>query len=384
MTMYEIGFYYPIITYGYQSTHKRFIVVYRKNHFEFLTTDKQVLPDFLEKNGKSYSISEPLLIESVSNKIVHIIPLGKINRIKYGEQLTNSGFELIDPNPYGGMAEYSLLVEYPKGELYCDGKPLFDSSYFRKSGEYANYQYEVCIESIDYYCTSRILHEIKNDCSTRMVYKIGSWKDYRSWEVIINEKLQYLDSLDIQGIVDTIQIKIDEHFRNKIGGDDSYTVHKYVSVAREYEELVKNDCYLKTLLEYGVKELVKETGYTSAYTLKLLSEYDGYLGNFTEDMLNNEKQRILSRYSVAEHMGYLLAEFSYEIDIKREFDIPKWESRLDRIGKKLFRKFRLGEIYKYDSRKLQNLECKTDQEIESALSEINKELGKITFVDYRL
>jgi len=105
-----------------------------------------------------------------------------------------------------------------------------------------------------------------------------------------------LEKCDIRQILKDLSIEVYEVFRNKVGGDDSYFVHEVRSVSYDMNEI---DNYLKEYLKLGDREVHRDSGYTSAYNLRIP---DLKTGKICEKDVDEVRQCLVNEYSKENHI----------------------------------------------------------------------------------
>ena len=133
------------------------------------------------------------------------------------------------------------------------------------------------------------------------------WKQASLTKENIERKLQSieksLEKFSIEDVLKGLKINVREIFINKIGGDDRYYVHKKVATDYPIEEM---DSYIQNYIGIGDREIYKDSGYTSAYNLAIK---DLITGEYNEEQLKKEKEKLISNYSKNKHAEALLAEY---------------------------------------------------------------------------
>lgn len=105
-----------------------------------------------------------------------------------------------------------------------------------------------------------------------------------------------LEKYDIRQILKDLSIEIYEIFKSKVGGDDSYFVHEVRSVSYNMNEI---DNYLKEYLKLGNREIYSDSGYTSAYKLRIP---DLKTGKLSEEEVDVVRERLVNEYSIEKHI----------------------------------------------------------------------------------
>ena len=113
---------------------------------------------------------------------------------------------------------------------------------------------------------------------------------------------------------------VSESFINKVGGDDSYRVYRTASISNE---VASQDEYLKKIWGLGEECIHSDSGYTSAYNMRIK---DLIVGEYKDSVLEEEKNRLMLKYSKEEHLGYLFSALMVERNWIRQYVLPTLES----------------------------------------------------------
>lgn len=101
-------------------------------------------------------------------------------------------------------------------------------------------------------------------------------------------------------ILEGLQVEVDEIFKNKVGGDDSYYVDETRTISYPIEEL---DDYLKDYIKIGRRNIYKNSGYTSAYSMAIKGLKTGILSN---EEVKDIRDKLISEYSLENHIFALI------------------------------------------------------------------------------
>lgn len=112
-----------------------------------------------------------------------------------------------------------------------------------------------------------------------------------------------LETFSIEDVLNGLKINVREVFINKIGGDDRYYIYKTVQTNYPTEQL---DSYIQNYIGIGDREIYKDSGYTSAYNLSLKNFI---IGEYNEEQLNKEKEKLIFNYSKEKHIQGLLMDY---------------------------------------------------------------------------
>lgn len=131
------------------------------------------------------------------------------------------------------------------------------------------------------------------------------WKQASLTKENIEKRLQSieksLESFSIEDVLKGLRINVKEIFINKVGGDDRYYVHKKVETNYPIEQM---DSYIQDYIGIGDREIYRDSGYTSNLAIKGLIK-----GEYNEEQLKNEKEKLISNYSKSKHAESLLIEY---------------------------------------------------------------------------
>jgi len=109
-----------------------------------------------------------------------------------------------------------------------------------------------------------------------------------------------IKDLDLSHILEDLQVEVDEIFKNKVGGDDSYFVDETRTISYPFEEL---DNYLKDYIKIGRRNIYKDSGYTSAHSMAIKGLKTGMLSN---KEVKDIRDKLISEYSVENHVFALI------------------------------------------------------------------------------
>ena len=161
------------------------------------------------------------------------------------------------------------------------------------------------------------------------------------WKSITSDFKRYLDTIDIKHIVSSLYVKVWDHHKIKVGDNDTYDVYRY---AKLNDDSVVIDEYLKDIIGLGEVCIVQESSYTGNF-----SRPDIPFGVYEGDVLEAEKQRIISNYSKEEHMAWL---FYYQLlkQHKYQTEILKIQKVYDEVRQELESNYNLIKLSKADQR----------------------------------
>ena len=165
----------------------------------------------------------------------------------------------------------------------------------------------------------------------------------RSKEIITSDLMRIVDSYNIEDILSSLAVVVTDFYRSKIGGDDSYRIDR---TAYLEDKSVKTDEYIDKVIGLGTECIHSDSGYTSnlrAYAPKV------YIGEYKGEELENEKKRILSNYSKAEHLAYI---FFTKLEEKERAlnEIDSWKNKKEIIEAKFNSNFFTDALSHLDER----------------------------------
>lgn len=114
------------------------------------------------------------------------------------------------------------------------------------------------------------------------------------------ETYSNIKDLDLSQILEDLQVEVYEIFKNKVGGDDSYYVDETRTISYPIEDL---DDYLKDYIKIGRRNIYKDSGYTSAYSMSIKGLKTGLLSN---EEVKDIRNKLISEYSLENHIFALI------------------------------------------------------------------------------
>lgn len=130
----------------------------------------------------------------------------------------------------------------------------------------------------------------------------------------------YIDSINIKEILQSLKVTVYESFVKKVGGDDRYQVYRTASISNE---VASKDEYLRKIWGLGEECIHSDSGYTSAYNMRIK---DLIVGEYKDSDLEKEKNSLMLKYSKEEHLGYLFSALMVKRNWIRQYDLPTLES----------------------------------------------------------
>lgn len=155
--------------------------------------------------------------------------------------------------------------------------------------------------------------------------------------------MEIVDSYNLEDILTSLSVVVTDFYRSKVGDDDSYSIDRTACIK---DKSVKTDEYIDKVIGLGTECIHSDGGYTSnlrAYAPKI------YIGEYKGEELENEKKRILSNYSKAEHLSYII--FTKLEEKERALDeIGSWKIYKDKTKDKLDSEFFIDTLSHIDER----------------------------------
>lgn len=275
------------------------------------------------------------------------VPVAKKNRI-------DEGFSISEP----GKDIYSTF-------LFYNGEGIFPSNIDETSHELLFYK-----TVIHQFAVKRKVEFIKKESEPTCEYFLQD---------DVKRIKEYLDSIDLENILSDLKVIVDEWHHVKLGDDDSYGIYRTISVSNP---LAKDDDYLRRVIKPGSEDLYSVRAFSPWNTLRyeasdFLEKHP--LGEYTGELLENEKRRIISSYSREDHLIHLLIKRFVDRD-KFRLELPIWEKRLQEISDCLSNKFHLNELLKireYRSR-IRTCDFTDSDDVAKELSSINNYIKQFT------
>lgn len=334
---YKLGFYYNLPFDGYQDY--LFIVVYENGHLAFkcLPNRRQRLGYIHCSNMSYYSFDYPILFKEDEAGNISELALIRDIPIVTKTELKNKGLEIYVPFYEGKSFEIYGLDDRVLGlgkmtsnnfldtSIYCDGKDLFSQTQSKGSLEF--YFYKILLVK---YVLSVIVGRTKGYSWT-----LSSMDFYKKR---ITKLKEYVDSINLDDILEGYKVNVEEHFRHKVGDDDSYSVYRTASVEKPV------DFFLSDLLGIGEHNTYSDRGYCTAESMAIP---DLVTGDYAGEDLKKEKDRIKEEYSKEVHLSMLLSSLCATIQDGIKY-LPPIEKALESFRSTLFEEFKLNAISNKD------------------------------------
>ena len=314
--MYHFGYYYhfPSIVQKY----KQVVLLMQNGMFMF----NEVASDLIPLNKRSmtsayYDLSMPIICSLNGNTVSEVVCLYDVP-ISKGNNEGGFSFEI-------NIDNRSTILKY-------DNKPFIDDNIIdKKDLKFAHLIEEYVGANKRIMTLNQIISFITPD------------KHRRSKEIITRDLMRIVDSYNLEDILTSLSVVVTDFYRSKVGGDDSYRIDRTACLE---DKSVKTDEYIEKVIGLGTECIHSDSGYTSnlrAYAPKV------YIGEYKGEELENEKKRILSNYSKAEHLSYI---FFTKLEEKERalVEIDSWKNDKEEIKEKLNSDFFIDTLSHIDER----------------------------------
>lgn len=339
--MYHFGFcfgcYSDVVILGFVDTCFRIFTT--KNSLYFI--DKS----HIKKNIYSFSdfteLSCPVLFTLINDIVDDIVFLDDFSIVGNPQNISINGSTLTNLYPF---EQHNIENTFDKGfsykiEAYNE---TIDKYKYKKSYHACLLKNDNCLEFRDNY-----LNEEKDFIDLIVNYTVSvmmCFITYRksqyissdnkfddSYKSIISKYKKYIDSINLPSLLSSLYVKVWDTHISKVGGDDRYYVYRYAELK---DGTIIDDEYLVDLIGLGKVCILEDWGYTSHF-----ERPDIPFGEYSGEVLKEEKRKIISKYSKEEHMGWL---FSHQLFKQKEYaeDNNIWEELRTRYTDALNEKIR--------------------------------------------
>lgn len=377
----KLGFYYNLPFEDYHNY--LFLVTFENGHLAFrcFPNRRQRLGYIHCSNMSYYSFDYPVLYKEDEAGNVSEMVLIRDIPIVTKDTLKNQGLEIYVPFYEGKSFDSFGLDEIVLGlgkmtsnsffdtSIYYDGQDLFSKTGTKESFDFFFFKI-VLIE----YVLDVIVNKTKG-----YAWSLSSMDFYKER---VSKLKEYIDSINLDSILDGYKVYVEEYFRHKIGDDDSYSVYRTASVDKPV------DLYLSEILGIGEHNIYSDRGYCTAESMALTGLVTG---DYAGDDLEKEKNRIKEEYSKEVHLGTLLSALCSTIQTGIKY-LPPIERALELFKSTLYDDFKLNAISN-EGRKLERNfypfhqtirdRIKEEQEM-NRLNSITKETTQNTFTAEKL
>ena len=305
---YKIGYLFDVSCpeIGFKRKPNKLLTL-NNGHLSFRLIDSDL---FLEgEKISSCWYQEPVLYEENDGVISNVVLLKNVPI----NTNNKSGYELICPyyaisnssNPWlngGTVAEFVAKYHFSNHPVtYFDTLITYDGVSLINTNEGYNgtpadpvYWSKDRVKQKEYifYCYVLALHVLKRVQHCTLLSSIEIMP-------IVKSIIKFVDSINLNTILSTLTVTINDNYHHKAGGDDTYYVFKTISVNNS---LANSDIYLRKVINIGNTELHYERG------LGLINTTVFKTGPITGEELEKERKRIINSYSREEHISVLVAE----------------------------------------------------------------------------
>ncbi len=314
--MYQFGYYYHFPSNVQQD--KQVVLLLQNSVFMFKEVDTDLIPfDKRSRTSAYYDLSMPVVCRLNGNTISEVVFLNDIP-ISSGNNEDGFSFEINTDNR-------NTVLKY-------NNKPFIDDNITDKK----DLQFAHLIE--EYVGANKRIMTLN-----QIISFITPDRYRRSKEIITRDLMRIVDSYNLEDILSSLSVVVTDFYRSKVGGDDSYRIERTACLE---DKSVKTDEYIDKVIGLGTECIHSDSGYTSnlrAYAPKI------YIGEYKGEELENEKKRILSNYSKAEHLSYIF--FTKLEEKERALDeIGYWKINKDNIKDKLNSDFFIDKLSHIDER----------------------------------
>ena len=300
--LYKLGYLYIVPNYG------GLVLTFENDHFVFRSGSMSPLNGDLKYfNMGYYSLDYPVLYEAREERACSVLLLDSIP-VRERKELVGEGFEIEIPPRDGNT---------PK--LFYNGNCLIGGTDSKD-------------HTTIFHNTLLFFYSIQR-YSLRANYPTHPEEYLKSCIMTVKDIHSYIKSIDLRKELADLKIRVKDHSRCKIGDYDNYTADRFVECS---SELIQNDAYLNSLVGLGESCIVDERVYGGAPPTVFTGEYG-------EEMLEKEKDRIVMQYSEDEHFGHLLYD-RYNEDLRRRRFAYMWDLMLPSFKKILYQVFHLDRI----------------------------------------
>lgn len=319
--MYKFGFFYHLP--DNCRLYQELVLGYDGKTFSFYFIDANIIPSkYHHLTDNYYELNLAVLFKSKGNKVTDIIFFNDLNI----EGLTK---ECISPNTQikviaGDSVETNDLID--------NSNSIFDNHLLKDK------EIEFGKLILERFISNQYISKLKND--TTYISASDMYRDHK-WKGVISKFKEYIDSIDLERILDSLWVKVWDYHRTKIGDDDTYSVYRE---AKLLDDTTITDSYLKYIIGLGKECIERDSGYTSYFQKPNIP-----FGVYENEVLAAEKRKIIDKYSKEEHMGWLFYDQLFKQEALKG-DLDNWEERRKSALKVLENRFCYTELTSLDHR----------------------------------
>lgn len=295
--MFKFGFFFHLPANG--RLYQELVLGFDGKMFRFYFVDNDIIPSkYHNSTDRYYELDWSVLYSSQGNKVTNIIFFNDLNIEDLSfKNISSLQFKVI----VGESAE--------SNDLIYGSKSIFENNYLTER------EIEFGKLVLEKFISNQYLDKLRAEAtyiSASDIYREHKWKG------VVNRYKEYIDSVDLEKILNSLWVKVWDYHKTKIGDDDTYYVYRE---AKLLDGTIITDPYLKNIIGLGEDCVERESGYTSYFPRPNIP-----FGVYENEILAAEKRRIIDRYSKEEHMGWLFYNQLFKQEnIKK--DITKWEQR---------------------------------------------------------
>lgn len=319
--MYKFGFFFHLPENG--RLYQELVLGFDGKIFRFYFIDYDIIPNkYHYSTSRYYELNLPVLYKVQESKVTNIIFFNDlvIEGLTEEKQSSNQQFKII----VGELTKSNDLIE--------ESKSIFDYKYYTEK------EVEFGRLILERFISNQYIDKLRTDAayiSASDYYRENKWKG------VINHFKEYIDSINLEKILDSLWVKVWDCHITKIGGDDRYYVNRE---AKLLDGTNITDPYLNNIIGLGERCIESDSGYTSHFPKPNIP-----FGVYENETLEAEKRKIIDRYSKEEHMGWLFYNQLFKQEnIKK--NIIDWEHRKKIAVSNLENHFYLEELNNLDHR----------------------------------
>lgn len=317
--MYKLG----LILYGFVFSNTRvyYVLCYTDTGFRIFSVSRDIIPEsYHHQRGYYRELSTPVLCQTTDRKVVGLrfLPDFPISSTPLDEA-------------------FSFYVENEKATLMYKGYHIKKALNLDKRGE-------IFLNLLTQYTVAT---KIIADSNTALKY-ISAQDEFYMRKRNISQLVKYIDSINLNHILESLYVEVHDHYRYKSGDDDHYNIYR---TARLADSSIEYDSYIKHIIGIGENVRIYES---SAYGGSLWGDAEDFrkthpLGIYSDEMLETEKQRIISSYSREEHMAFLFYE-NLDKQYAASSNKAIWEEQLKYCVDQLNEQFNITKLINIDQR----------------------------------
>jgi len=318
--MFKIGFLFHLPSNG--RNHYDLVLGYDDNRFRLFFVEWKLLPwNYWDMTSHYYDLSFPVIFTNCGDYITDIIFFHEIGNATIKAELKSK------------YDAYSIEQdEHSIPYIAYKGKSIFNET------NASSQEYRLANLLTSRFILARELSLLLADSK-----KISGKDRYSEhiWKRVIKNYENYLNSIDIEDIISSLYVNVWDVHIPKVGGDDRYYVYREAKLLDGREI---SDEYLKDLIGLGKVCIEKDSGYTSYFPRPNIP-----FGVYEGQILEEEKERIINKYSRSEHMGWLMYHQLFKQEESKS-KIEYLQKEIKKISGELNSDFHLDVVSTFDER----------------------------------